>query len=328
MYKIDDIRSIHLEVTSKCQARCPMCPRRISGGVLNPFITLSEITLEQFKQWFPVSFVQQLNHLNMCGNLGDPIVAKDTLEIFKYLRDNNSTMSLNMNTNGSARSPEWFAELAKIKVSVVFGIDGLADTHHLYRIDTDWNKIISNATAFINSGGDARWDMLVFQHNEHQVEECRKLSLDLGFKQFYTKHTSRFKNGKYHVLDDQGKTTHILYPTEKSNLMIGKMVDAESELLPTISCKAKRDSQIYVSATGTVTPCCWLDLQGYPPMYDNRVQYLDTIGSWPNLNSQSLLEIFNSGYFDLIEKQWSSCGVKECSKQCGKFDKLGAQFAN
>ena len=49
MYKLEDIREIHLELTSKCQASCPMCPRRISGGVLNPFITLEEITLETFK---------------------------------------------------------------------------------------------------------------------------------------------------------------------------------------------------------------------------------------------------------------------------------------
>ena len=52
MYELANIRDIHLELTSKCQARCPMCPRRISGGILNPLITLNEITLSQFKNWF------------------------------------------------------------------------------------------------------------------------------------------------------------------------------------------------------------------------------------------------------------------------------------
>lgn len=328
MYKLEQVRSMHLEVTTKCQAKCPMCPRRINGGLLNPFIDLTEITLEQFKDWFSTDFVKQLNHVSMCGNLGDPIVAKDTLEIFKYLRDNNDILSLVMHTNGSARTTEWFEKLAELKVRVVFGIDGLEDTHKLYRVDTDWHKIIDNATAFINAGGDARWDMLVFQHNEHQVDECKALSQTLGFKDFYVKHTSRFKDGKFHVLDEQGKTTNILYPTSKSNNMISKALTAERDTLPTISCKSKKDSQIYVSANGTVTPCCWIDMQSMPPMQESRIQYLDTIGYWTNLHNQTLDEIFDSGYFTKIESSWSTCGIKECSKQCGKFDKLGEQFEN
>ena len=77
----------------------------------------------------------------MCGNLGDPIVAKDTLEIFKYLRENNDNMLLHMHTNGSGRSVKWWTELASLNVFVIFGIDGLGDTHSLYRINTNWDKL-------------------------------------------------------------------------------------------------------------------------------------------------------------------------------------------
>ena len=108
MYNYEDIRSIHLEITSKCQARCPMCPRRIHGGPLLDSIDLEEIDLGTFVNWFPRDFVRQLHFLNMCGNLGDPIVAKDTLEIFKYLRETNQGMTLQMHTNGSGRSKEWW----------------------------------------------------------------------------------------------------------------------------------------------------------------------------------------------------------------------------
>ena len=54
-------------------------------------------------------------------------------------------MKLSMHTNGSAREQNWWKELAKYRVIVTFGIDGLEDTHHLYRISTDFNKIIDNA---------------------------------------------------------------------------------------------------------------------------------------------------------------------------------------
>ena len=58
-------------------------------------------------------------------------------------------------------------KIAKAKVKVTFGIDGLQDTNHLYRISTNFDKIIKNAKAFIDAGGFAKWHMLVFEHNEH-----------------------------------------------------------------------------------------------------------------------------------------------------------------
>lgn len=326
MYNIENIKSIHLEITSKCQAKCPMCPRRLQGGPLMPWIDLTEITVNKFKEWFPINFIKKLQNLNMCGNLGDPIIAKDTVEIYKYLRKNNSKMNLQMHTNGSARNKKFWEDLAKLDVIVVFGIDGLEDTHSKYRIGTDFNKIIDNAKVFINAGGNARWDMLVFDHNKHQTEECEKLAYELGFKKFQKKNSSRFKDGKYHVLNENGKTVDILYPTEKSKEFIERVKEAENGT-PTINCKSKNSSEIYVAANGIVSPCCWLDMDWMPPVSYSRIDYIDKIGMFPNLNNKTLEDIFDSGYFNKIESTWNteSC-LKECSKQCGKFDKLGAQF--
>ncbi len=327
MYQLSDIHSIHFEVTSKCQARCPMCPRRIHGGPLLPGVDLEEITLTNFIKWFDVDFIRQLNHFNMCGNLGDPIIAVDTLEIFDYLREHNPYMALQMHTNGSGRSVEWWQALAELKVKVIFGLDGLKDTHSLYRINTDWQKIIDNAQEFIKAGGDARWDMLVFKHNEHQVDDCEKLSKELGFKGFSIKHTTRFKDGKLDVIDDDYNVTHTLYPTQQSKDMIAKVKTAERELLPTITCKAKKDSQLYISASGNVSPCCWLDLEWVPEISVSRIDYMSKIKKFPNLHKTSLRGIFDSEFFSTISGCWSTTGLKECSRQCGSFDKLNEQFA-
>lgn len=328
MYHYEEIRSVHLEVTSKCQAKCPMCPRRINGGMINPLIDLHEITLEQFKVWFSEDFIKQLDNLFMCGDLGDPIIAKDTLEIFQYLRQVNPTISLSMHTNGSARTTAWWQELAKANVRVIFGIDGLADTHSLYRVNTDWHKIIENATVFIKEGGIAEWHMLVFKHNEDQVDDCRKLSSELGFDNFESKHTVRFMRNKFHVLDDEGKTTHIIYPTEKSQAMIPIIQRALiNDIKPkSISCKAKQYNQIYVSAAGNVSPCCWLDFQWHFSGYDGRIDYMDRINQFPNLNETTLLDIFNSRPFDKISDTWNTSPLVECSRQCGNYDQLLEQF--
>jgi MoaA/NifB/PqqE/SkfB family radical SAM enzyme len=262
----------------------------------------------------------------MCGNLGDPIIAEDTLEIFKYLRENNPGMRLSMHTNGSARNKKWWHDLAILNVFVTFGIDGLADTHHLYRVATDWNKIIENAKAFIDNGGLAEWHMLVFKHNEHQIEECRAISEQMKFNNFTIKHTSRFKNDKWAVLDDSGKPTHYLEPTDKSQRMITLVEQAQNTVSPTIICKAKKQSQIYVAANGTVSPCCWLDVGWILPSQESRIDYMEQIEIFPNLNKQSLKDIFDSDYFTQIESTWTNKPLQECSKQCGIFDKLGSQF--
>jgi MoaA/NifB/PqqE/SkfB family radical SAM enzyme len=215
--------------------------------------------------------------------------------------------------------------LAGVDVKVTFGIDGLEDTHALYRIGTDYNQILINAREFINAGGRAEWHMLVFEHNGHQIDECRKLSEDLKFIKFIPKHTSRFKDGKFNVLDDSGKTVNILYPTARSKLLTTNVLLKPSS---EIQCKAQKYKQLYIGADGTVSPCCWLDFSWQLPNQDNRVEYMDVIGMFPNLNNTSLMSIFNLRYFKQIEDTWAVKPLIECNKQCGKFDKLGEQFAD
>ena len=324
MYSYNDILDVHFEVTSKCQARCPMCIRRINGGMLNPFIELNEVSLDTFKKWFPHQFIKQLNSFFMCGNYGDPIIARDSLQILQYIREQNPSIQLSMHTNGSARSKEWWKHLASTDTRVVFGIDGLADTHSLYRIDTDFDKIIENAQEFINSGGHAEWNMLVFKHNEHQVEDCRILSRQLGFKNFQVKHTTRFQGDSFPVLDDSGTVTHYLEASDKTVEILQKVKFVKSR--GDISCKASKWKQIYVSTSGNVTPCCWTDVKDRPHNNPSRYDYMNKVGIFPNLEEYTLENIFDSGYFEMISDTWSNDPLHECSRQCGTFDKFGEQF--
>jgi MoaA/NifB/PqqE/SkfB family radical SAM enzyme len=86
MYKYSDIKTVHLEITEACNAACPMCARNINGGEDNPHLTGAELTLEDCKVIFPPEFIAQLDRMYMCGNFGDPVAAKDTLEVFNYFR--------------------------------------------------------------------------------------------------------------------------------------------------------------------------------------------------------------------------------------------------
>lgn len=195
MYHYHDIRTVHLEVTERCNLSCPMCARNINGGEQNPWIHDAELSLEDIKKIFPNDFIKQLNHIYMCGNFGDPIVAKDTLEIFRHFRSVNSDILLSMNTNGSARQEDWWVELASILGNngyVIFSIDGLEDTNHIYRKGSNYTRIMKNVEAFIKAGGIAHWEYIVFAHNEHEVDRARDLADSMGFAKFQLKKSARF----------------------------------------------------------------------------------------------------------------------------------------
>ena len=322
MYNLENIKTVHLEVTSRCQASCPMCVRNVQGGIDSPNLALSEITLEQFKEWFPISFIKQLDRLYMCGNTGDPIIAKDTLAIFQYLREVNPDIDLSMNTNGSAKSWQFWKGLAVARVSVRFGIDGLIDTHKLYRIGTDWVKILDNARFFINAGGEATWDMLVFDHNKHQVDLCKELSELLGFKNFVSKNTSRFQNDSLQVLNKDGTVSHVLQPSIKSKKITEKLATQQ----PVISCKVKEPGSLYISAEGKIAPCCWLEFNAVPDTSVGLKDFINKGFTNPDLNLQTLADVFDGDFFNDIEKTWTTDPLRSCSRQCGSVDKFNEQF--
>jgi MoaA/NifB/PqqE/SkfB family radical SAM enzyme len=354
MYKYTDIKTIHLEVTQNCQASCPMCDRNMNGQGINPHINLDELTLEDCKKIFLPDFIKQLNTMYMCGNLGDPIVAKDTLEIFRYFRENNPNIWLSMNTNAGAKSSEWWTELAHVfgrMGTVIFSVDGLRDTNHMYRQGVVWDNVERNMQAFIAAGGRARWDFLIFEHNQHQVEEAESLAIKWGCEKFTKKKTGRFitqdskKKETHQSVDRKGnETTQLKKPDEKyvnkalskQEVIVNKYgsMDAYYDAAPII-CKVKTENSLFITAEGLALPCCWTAGRMYKWWHkDPKVEQIwDFIPDKNALDARNgLMAVFDTGIFDRIQSSWgkSSCAdgkLKVCAMKCGaEFDPFSEQF--
>ena len=358
MYRYEDIRVIHLENTQNCQANCPMCDRNQNGGALNPHIDLSELTLEDCKRIFEPDFIAQLKTMYMCGNLGDPIVARDTLEIFKYFREHNKDMWLSMNTNAGARDEAWWSELAKVfgrMGAVIFSVDGLRDTNHLYRQGVVWDNVVRSATSFINAGGRARWDFLIFEHNQHQVEQAREIADKMGFEKFVAKKTGRFvtatseKKESHQAVNRKGeKTAELKKPDEKYQNEAIKQYDKVKEKHGSmdayydraeIHCKVKDEGGLFITAEGLAMPCCWTAGRMYKwwhkdPKVEQVWDFIDAVGGKDAISAKihGLRAVFDTGIFDNIQASWNkpSCAdgkLKVCSMKCGKeFDPFASQF--
>lgn len=250
MYKV-----LHLESTDVCQAECPLCSRSTNPKFTNSH---NHLTVDQILSKLTVNDIQTLDKMFMCGNYGDPAAGRNTLEIYRYFRSINPNITLGMNTNGAIQSIDWWQELAGIFTLstdyVVFSIDGLEDTNHIYRRNVIWGKLIDNCTSYINAGGNAHWDMLVYKHNQHQVDECMELAKTLGFTWF------RAKVSKRAFIDG------LEFPDGYENPKIEQ---------GHIKCMALEESSVYISASGDVHPCCWLgnDLH-------NTLQMADVQATW------------------------------------------------
>jgi sulfatase maturation enzyme AslB (radical SAM superfamily) len=264
MFNFNSLKEAHVEITNRCQAACPMCARNIHGGIENPELKVNDWTYEDFVHIFPLELVKQLTSFVFCGSFGDPILNKDLDKMCLYVKEHNPDASISIHTNGSLRKSEWWAQLINSlprRHQVVFALDGLEDTHSLYRINTNFNKIINNAKAFIDAGGNATWHFIRFKHNEHQLDQCKALANELGFSDFITKNTRRFTNSNFKVVDDTGNVTHLLEPTTDNVIQfvdrkyLEKTYPAWS-VSTDINCMALNDASIYIDAHFTAMPCC------------------------------------------------------------------------
>jgi len=271
------IKVLHLEPTDVCQAACPLCARETDPAFDRK--KQHHLTVLHIQKHFSDRVISGLDKVFMCGVYGDPAAAKHTLDIYRWFRQLNPNITLGMNTNGAIQNTFWWHELGKIfnqpRDYVVFSIDGLADTNATYRRGVDWHKLMANADAYISAGGSAHWDMLVYRHNQHQVEECEQLARDMGFSWF------RAKVSKRDVLD--------------SGLQMPMGWKVPTVTHGPIKCHALDEKSAYIDARGRLSPCCWIGGSQFNVIQDIQQVKVTWKTSTPNTICQSVCSHDNTG---------------------------------
>lgn len=348
MFRFEELKQLHLEISNNCQASCPMCDRNVRGGLPNELLKVRDWTFEDYKTIVSPEVIKQIDNLYMCGNYGDPGMNNDLPKMLAYTRQL-SDIPISIHTNGGMRKSEWWANLAQYLNSgeskIVFAIDGLEDTHHLYRIGTTYDKVIENAKAFIDAGGNAQWVFIRFKHNEHQVEEARRRATELGFQEFVVKDSIRFHGSNdYDVWDKNGNVTHTLQPSSTSEMKFipkemlsydnaKKFVDSVD-----IKCKVKEMKEVYIDAFGHLYPCCFVGhaptstldpvspVSNLKPIVAEQVENaVKLMGGTDAINTRkrSIKEIVNSNEYQTVWSDlWDQRKLWICSKTCGVTKKI------
>jgi len=357
MFDLDHIREFQIEVTSYCNAACPQCPRNLNGHGINPYMPLTHLPAAAIDQAFDAAICQQVKQIFFCGSYGDPIMHPDFKNILQDFRTKNPQLWLYIHTNGGAHDAAYWQEVAEILAGygqIDFGIDGLEDTLHLYRRNVQYKRVIDNAKAFIDAGGRAQWNFIVFKHNQHQVDQVREQAHKLGFANVLIRNTGRFFNHatveEMPVWPVHGRNgiEYYLEPPTKSEYRNASMMNLQNlrteyqnlqsyfDTTP-IHCDALQGHKVAVNAEGLVLPCNFLNHNLYDARFhdnslpganelskingQNQVQkFIEKYGK-DNLNIQhrSLQQIFDNAFWqDLVESFTGPNRLFECAMTCGK----------
>jgi MoaA/NifB/PqqE/SkfB family radical SAM enzyme len=286
-HKVSDIKRIQFEISNYCNLACPSCAResRKKNGLAVNDKTLS---FNIIKERFIPAELPNLKQISFCGNIDEPTIHPELEEILIYFCENWPDAYVSISTNGSTRNVSFWKRLAKISVKysnyiTMFAIDGLEDTNHIYRIGSSWKKIENNLKAYFSiQGAKADWQFVVFDHNEHQIEDVKIRAKEYGFKNVSLRYSGR-KN------------------RDKVTVFTKGMIKESTEVV----CRAQHKVQtlapsMYVSYTGNVTPCCYQDL--------NHSHVNKQIGNTikenkfkSNIHSSTLRDIVEGALFEFFD---------------------------
>lgn len=343
----ETLSAVHIELSSKCQAACPVCPRFLRNSPnLDPALVETSITFENFKCWFPVEITQNIKSWTICGTHGDPFACKDLYEILEYICENSSG-SIQVNTNGGLRNTAYFKKVGELlsrydiasKRFVIFSIDGLEDTNHIYRRNVVWDRVWGNLMAYVSTGALAQWDYLSFRHNVHQIKTARDLAKSHNIK-FTLKNPFGVDKQGMSVLTKEYKLDYVIEhatdyghkPWEPSHLNWVPNMPEPIKSDGCIDCHSFRTGnppfhnevleEIYINALGQVVPCCFVGnaLQGQinsPDVMQIR-KLQESIGNKNSLHEYSIEEIYNNNILKTFSDSWIDKSISMCWFQCGK----------
>jgi hypothetical protein len=278
--------------TTICNAKCYFCTREHFDMKKIGSINLDLNVLNHFSS--------RIDFLSLNGSFGDAIHNPTLMEFLKK----NPYLKVEIATNGGAKNI--WTELGKMtNVTVIFGIDGLEDTHYRYR-HTNFKKVIDNMVTYIESGGKAIWQYIIFDYNEHQVKKASELAKKLGCKEFKVIRSNAY-NSEFGKPKNINSRDDIIKKRSKLEYCYWKSRDN------------RPFRSIAIDVCGYVHPCCHISF--YAPFFINHSTYTELKELFNenkdkiNLYNNNIDDIINNPYFKYIYDNFNNLHI--CNEMCG-----------
>jgi len=271
--------NITIEPVNVCNLRCPVC--ETGAGQLGR--TPKHLSLDEFKTI--IDKVASHTNTLMLYFMGEPFINKNIYEMIRYAKSREIPHVMTC-TNGD------FVEVEKVVDSgldeISFQIGGVTqETHETYRVNSNLKRVLENLRQTVLVRNEKKVKMkicagfILMKHNETQVDEFKKLMLDIGVDEPV-------------IIDPCVRTQEegLRYlPTDKSHWFYDPAAFIKGILKPRY-VPPNECPWIYYSMSihvnGSVVPCCRDPLGNH---------------SMGNLLTQSLDEIWNGEKYRAFRKK-------------------------
>jgi len=242
--------SISFEPTTSCNLRCPECPSglreftRPTGMLKKDFFTT---TIDEIhKELLYLIFYFQ----------GEPYLNPDFLDMVQYASSKNiytatSTNAHYLNDANAKRTVE--SGLDRLIIS----IDGTTqDVYQQYRVGGNLTKVMEGARNIVKWKKELKsktpfvfFQFLVVKHNEHQIEDIKKLAKEIGVDEvrFKTAQVYDYENDPNNLIPTISKYSR--YHKNKDGSYVAKNKLANH-------CWKMQHANV-ITWDGLVVPCCF-----------------------------------------------------------------------
>ena len=314
---------IHIELSSKCTLKCPRCPRT----ELHPDSLNREISLVEFQRAFSADLLKEIEEIIFCGDIGDPIYARDFLPIIQYIKQQSLGTSLIIVTNGSYRSTEWWALLGsylKPNDQITFSVDGWDQaSNEQYRVNSNFDSIIAGAKALRPATrAQMNWAAIYFRFNENKMPWIQELASELGFDTFESVLSSKFDNqylvdgidplkpvGGWVAKTSQYKRQQQRFKRLSDQVPIVLYKPTTRKHHEWARC-ANWEKEMFINVDGLVFPCPWFN-SGY---LEN--DFIDKHKDKLSIKTRTLKEILNDPLWDEMYTRFEIAPLEICKLKC------------
>jgi MoaA/NifB/PqqE/SkfB family radical SAM enzyme len=278
-----------VDPTNVCNLRCPLCPTGLHNrgrkGLMMPWDTFTGIIDEMAPTAFKVNLF----------NWGESLLNTNIFNMISYAKAKGLGTTMSTNLSIELDDTQIDSLLHSGLEFLFFSVDGATQSvYEQYRRKGNLELVLKNMRRLVDRKAELKlkrpileWQFIPMRHNEHQVDEARKLSDEIG--------CDRFRCIPVGIPFDSPNPIELQtewFPNTVSN---GEIGDGEE-----ISENTQSKSACYflyryliVNPDNKVSPCC--------VVYGERSDFgdINTMGSfkniWNNENYRSGRAQFNKG---------------------------------
>lgn len=300
---------LQIEVTSRCNAYCIMCPRPFMGGGWDT----GDLALEDYlrlKEYFEALKIIWLQ------GWGEPLLSKDIFEMVKIASKNNGSVGLT--TNAMLLTEAVSKKLIEngIKIIAVSIAGARKETHESIRVGTSFNKIVENVRCLerLRRSMNARDLRIIFtflriKHNIEELPEIVELASRLNVDEVVGTNIDYIPSRKHHEMmifseigeDPSRKYIEIIEESEEKAKELGISIYNYPLMMREVAvCSENPIENIYLSHDGAVSPCVYLNVptkNNMIPRYIKNKQHVIPRLIFGNIKKEKLIDIYNKHEF-------------------------------